>query len=142
MLTRRSFLRKAGLAAGAALVALVSRKVPKAEALEIQHDWKIKIDFPQLSVTGPYKGKVSISPGPPVLQYVTADGKAHVEPCFGERPEVWPMREPTEQEYEKWRADLEDMCDQIGPWLEDCVEAAAETARQAPSLFELMVPNA
>ncbi len=140
MLTRRGFLRKATMVAGAALVALGLRDVPGAKAKDLHTLW--------LDVT-PTKAIATVVGRGPIVPRLDHLGMTvdlheglgtHTGP--GEWPDIWPMREPTEQEYEKWRADLEDMCDQISPWLEDCVEAAAETARQVADLFELMVPNA
>ncbi len=51
MLTRRSFLRKAGLAAGAALVALGLRDGPGAKAIDLS------------KATGPYNGKIDLHDG-------------------------------------------------------------------------------
>jgi len=105
MLTRRSFLR----ALGGAALALGLRKAPKAESRE--EDIAFLVDK-------------------------TVDGVnrlAHTEeftsrewlPYLGQQAQIWddawivPMRAPTQQEYDKWRAQLEDLCAQTTKWLKD-----------------------
>ncbi len=121
MLTRRSFLRKAGLAAGAALVALGLRDVPGAKAKDLHTLW--------LDVT-PTKAMATVVGRGPIVPRLDHLGMTvdlheglgtHTGP--GEWPDIWPMREPTNQEQlemaDKWRADLEDLSARTAIWLED-----------------------
>ena len=54
--------------------------------------------------------------GSELIEVEASDITSQSDPA--EWPYVWPRYEPTEQECEKWRADLQAVCDSILPWLE------------------------
>ena len=115
MLTRRSFLRKAGLAAGAALVALGLRKAPKAKAEAITLGGPL-IAPPE---TFPYLGELAKRRDDAFsitgVEIIDAD-QGEVAVTINRVPEL------TEQELEqaeKWRVELEDLNAKTVAWLEN-----------------------
>ncbi len=126
-MNRRGFLHTLGVAA----LALATRKIPKAlRASSATHTTTVKPSLPRILTIQTVLHKDSW-----VRPYI---GVTHHNHYLGElagrrdeafigatdtelpwRPMLFPMREPTEQEYEKWRAHLEGVVDKILPWAEE-----------------------